>query len=216
MSVHLLSIHISSLHYTDFLSLSLCICVAIYRLCSLTISRLSLLTPLPADLTSLSLAVKMQSSKRTLRSHEIPVPQCALVGHTCTPQSSSSSAAANCGGSAANNATTAAAQSQSTATASGGGGGGASAGASQSHSNQMTAGHATISSTNSCGAFGTFGSANGGTSAEAGGGGGAASGGGGGCGTAGCGTPQSTLLETDLDLHFSLQYPHFIKRDGNR
>lgn len=24
------------------------------------------------------------------------------------------------------------------------------------------------------------------------------------------------LLETDLDLHFSLQYPHFIKRDGNR
>lgn len=24
------------------------------------------------------------------------------------------------------------------------------------------------------------------------------------------------LLETELDLHFSLQYPHFIKRDGNR
>lgn len=23
-------------------------------------------------------------------------------------------------------------------------------------------------------------------------------------------------LETELDLHFSLQYPHFIKRDGNR
>ena len=24
------------------------------------------------------------------------------------------------------------------------------------------------------------------------------------------------ILETELDLHFSLQYPHFIKRDGNR
>lgn len=24
------------------------------------------------------------------------------------------------------------------------------------------------------------------------------------------------FFETDLDLHFSLQYPHFIKRDGNR
>lgn len=23
-------------------------------------------------------------------------------------------------------------------------------------------------------------------------------------------------FETDLDLHFSLQYPHFLKRDGNR
>lgn len=45
------------------------------RLCSLTITRLSLLATLPPDLTSLSLAVKMQSSKRTLRSHEIIVPQ---------------------------------------------------------------------------------------------------------------------------------------------
>lgn len=27
---------------------------------------------------------------------------------------------------------------------------------------------------------------------------------------------SSPLLETELDLHFSLQYPHFIKRDGNR
>lgn len=26
----------------------------------------------------------------------------------------------------------------------------------------------------------------------------------------------TALLETELDLHFSLQYPHFIKRDGNR
>lgn len=51
------------------------------RLCSLTITRLSLLTPLPPDLTSLSLAVKMQSSKRTLRSHEIPVPQSLSTGY---------------------------------------------------------------------------------------------------------------------------------------
>ncbi|XP_061388508.1 phosphofurin acidic cluster sorting protein 1-like, partial [Musca vetustissima] len=43
------------------------------RLCSLTITRLTILTPLPGDMTSLSLAVKMQSSKRTLRSHEIPI-----------------------------------------------------------------------------------------------------------------------------------------------
>ncbi|XP_055696696.1 phosphofurin acidic cluster sorting protein 2 isoform X5 [Lutzomyia longipalpis] len=85
------------------------------RLCSLTITRLSLLSPLPVDLSSVSLAVKMQSSKRTLRSHEIPVPQSVL-----------------------------------TANASG----------------------AVLSS--------------------------------------------PPLLETELDLNFSLQYPHFIKRDGNR
>ncbi|CAO1424644.1 unnamed protein product [Diamesa serratosioi] len=87
------------------------------RLCSLTITRLSLLSPLPPDLTSLSLAVKMQSSKRTLRSHEIPVPQLAIS---------------------------------------------------------------------------SYGS--------------------------GVGLPLNSppLLETELDLHFSLQYPHFLKRDGNR
>jgi hypothetical protein len=88
-----------------------------FRLCSLTITRLSLLTTLPADLTSLSLAVKMQSSKRTLRSHEIPLPQLSTV-----PSSS----------------------------------------------------------------FG------------------------------GIQLNSPPLLETELDLHFSLQYPHFLKRDGNR
>ncbi|KAG5671872.1 hypothetical protein PVAND_002042 [Polypedilum vanderplanki] len=81
------------------------------RLCSLTITRLSLLTTLPTDLTSLSLAVKMQSSKRILRSHEIPVPQIAI----------------------------------------------------------------------------SYG-----------------------------GLSSPPLLEIELDLHFSLQYPHFLKRDGNR
>lgn len=85
------------------------------RLCSLTITRLSLLSPLPVDLSSVSLAVKMQSSKRTLRSHEIPVPQSVLT--------------ANASGAVLN---------------------------------------------------------------------------------------SPPLLETELDLNFSLQYPHFIKRDGNR
>ncbi|XP_055586779.1 phosphofurin acidic cluster sorting protein 2 isoform X2 [Uranotaenia lowii] len=86
------------------------------RLCSLTITRLCLPLPLPSDLTSLSLAVKMQSSKRILRSHEIPIPHSALSS--------------------------------------------------------------------------TFGSSS--------------------------GLMMPPMLETELDLHFSLQYPHFIKRDGNR
>ncbi|XP_058813906.1 phosphofurin acidic cluster sorting protein 2 isoform X2 [Topomyia yanbarensis] len=102
------------------------------RLCSLTITRLSLLTPLPPDLTSLSLAVKMQSSKRTLRSHEIPVPQSLSVGF----------------------------------------------GSTLSGGNLASGGP---------GVIGQSGQLN-----------------------------SPPLLETELDLHFSLQYPHFIKRDGNR
>lgn len=102
------------------------------RLCSLTITRLSLLTPLPPDLTSLSLAVKMQSSKRTLRSHEIPVPQSLSTGYGSTIGSISM------GG-------------------------------------------------NTPGIAGQGGQLN-----------------------------SPPLLETELDLHFSLQYPHFIKRDGKR
>lgn len=86
------------------------------RLCSLTITRLSLLTALPADLSSLSLAVKMQSSKRTLRSHEIPVPQLTIPSYM----------------------------------------------------------------------------------------------------SGGIQLNSPPMLETELDLHFSLQYPHFLKRDGNR
>lgn len=30
------------------------------------------------------------------------------------------------------------------------------------------------------------------------------------------GVDEHSILETELDLNFSLQYPHFIKRDGNR
>lgn len=44
------------------------------RLCSLTLTRLIILRPLGSDLTSISIAVKMQSSKRTLRSNEILIP----------------------------------------------------------------------------------------------------------------------------------------------
>ena len=28
--------------------------------------------------------------------------------------------------------------------------------------------------------------------------------------------PTNGLLDTELDLHFALQYPHFLKRDGNK
>lgn len=89
------------------------------------------MTPLPPDLTSLSLAVKMQSSKRTLRSHEIPVPQ------IITP-----------GGQTGNSSSLLGQQSQ----------------------------------INGIGGD----------------------------------LRSPPFFETDLDLHFSLQYPHFLKRDGNR
>ena len=51
------------------------------RLCSLTIARLSIFNSLDADLNSILIAVKMQSSKRTLRSNEIPLP---ATGHLDT------------------------------------------------------------------------------------------------------------------------------------
>lgn len=41
------------------------------RLCSLTLTRLIILKPLGSEMQSLSIAVKMQSTKRTLRSHEL-------------------------------------------------------------------------------------------------------------------------------------------------
>ncbi|XP_018369658.1 PREDICTED: phosphofurin acidic cluster sorting protein 2 isoform X1 [Trachymyrmex cornetzi] len=44
------------------------------RLCSLTLTRLVILRPLGSDLASISIAVKMQSSKRTLRSNEMAIP----------------------------------------------------------------------------------------------------------------------------------------------
>lgn len=50
-----------------------------FRLCSLTLTRLVLLKPLGSDLSSISIAVKMQSSKRTLRSNELTLPQSGLL-----------------------------------------------------------------------------------------------------------------------------------------
>ncbi|CAG5133538.1 unnamed protein product, partial [Candidula unifasciata] len=49
------------------------------RLCSLTLTRLSVLRPLDSELTSLLIAVKMQNSKRILRSNEILVPSGGLL-----------------------------------------------------------------------------------------------------------------------------------------
>lgn len=191
------------------------------RLCSLTISRLSLLTPLPADLSSLSLAVKMQSSKRTLRSHEIPVPQSALLQLPQPPADRYTAVTdGRCGTLGGQLAT-------------GGGGGMQSAQAPHGSMAANSGASATLSATSSCGAFGSLGTPSGGANVGAAGGGSSGGGGGGGGSTAGGqlsggggggvngsggtgGMAQPSLLETDLDLHFSLQYPHFIKRDGNR
>jgi len=49
------------------------------RLCSLTLARLAIHKQLEADISSLVIAVKMQSSKRTLRSNEIPLPPSGLL-----------------------------------------------------------------------------------------------------------------------------------------
>ncbi|XP_041353401.1 phosphofurin acidic cluster sorting protein 2-like isoform X1 [Gigantopelta aegis] len=49
------------------------------RLCTLTLTRLVVQKPLENDLTSITVAVKMQSSKRILRSNEILVPPNGLV-----------------------------------------------------------------------------------------------------------------------------------------
>ncbi|XP_050716729.1 phosphofurin acidic cluster sorting protein 1-like isoform X5 [Eriocheir sinensis] len=49
------------------------------RLCNVTVTRLQVTLPLGGDLNSVTLAVKMQSSKRTLRSNEIPVPPCGTL-----------------------------------------------------------------------------------------------------------------------------------------
>ncbi|XP_055907477.1 phosphofurin acidic cluster sorting protein 2 isoform X2 [Eupeodes corollae] len=182
------------------------------RLCSLTITRLSILTPLPGDMTSLSLAVKMQSSKRTLRSHEIPITQ-------------------NLSGSQLGN----------NVSGGGGGSGGAGGGASaQQHQHQhqhqqQQQGNNQMNSMGGGGGGGSSGGAIGSGSGPGGGSGqinsshhGLSNNGGLGCGggnsnsSSGCNLGNMNnimgipLAEAELDLHFSLQYPHFIKRDGNR
>ncbi|XP_076646174.1 phosphofurin acidic cluster sorting protein KrT95D isoform X4 [Halictus rubicundus] len=49
------------------------------RLCSLTLTRLVVLRPLGSDLTSISIAVKMHGSKRTLRSNEMAIPPSGML-----------------------------------------------------------------------------------------------------------------------------------------
>ncbi|KAG1700083.1 Phosphofurin acidic cluster sorting protein 2 [Nymphon striatum] len=49
------------------------------ELCSLTLTKLLLLQPVGDDISSLTVAVKMQSSKRTLRSNEIIIPNSGLL-----------------------------------------------------------------------------------------------------------------------------------------
>uniref|UniRef100_A0A0C9RXP0 PACS1_0 protein n=1 Tax=Fopius arisanus TaxID=64838 RepID=A0A0C9RXP0_9HYME len=49
------------------------------RLCTLTLTRLVILRPLGVDLASISIAVKMQSSKRTLRSNEMTIPSGGML-----------------------------------------------------------------------------------------------------------------------------------------
>ncbi|GFO04132.1 phosphofurin acidic cluster sorting protein 2 [Plakobranchus ocellatus] len=49
------------------------------RLCSLTFTRLMVLKPLENELSSLLIAVKMQNSKRILRSNEIVIPASGLL-----------------------------------------------------------------------------------------------------------------------------------------
>lgn len=51
----------------------------LHRLCTLTITRLVLLKPLGPDVTTIMISVKMQSSKRTLRSNEISVPSATYL-----------------------------------------------------------------------------------------------------------------------------------------
>eukprot|EP00076_Gallus_gallus_P043417 XP_025008955.1 phosphofurin acidic cluster sorting protein 2 isoform X10 [Gallus gallus] len=54
--------------------MQLCLAAAILRLCSLTLKKLVVLKELDKELISVVIAVKMQGSKRILRSHEIVLP----------------------------------------------------------------------------------------------------------------------------------------------
>lgn len=49
------------------------------RQCSFTVTRLLLLRPLGSDVSAISIAVRMQSSKRTLRSNDIQLPSSGLL-----------------------------------------------------------------------------------------------------------------------------------------
>ncbi|KAL9892187.1 phosphofurin acidic cluster sorting protein KrT95D isoform 1-T3 [Glossina fuscipes fuscipes] len=141
------------------------------RLCSLTITRLTILTPLPGDTTSLSLAVKMQSSKRTLRSHEISINGAGLLQLGTIATSANMANTSNIVSSGSGIGMNLLQQSNSPVAV----GSSSSVGCQNAGNSQLV----------SASLIGTSGNV----------------------------TP---LAETELDLNFSLQYPHFIKRDGNR
>ena len=134
----------------------------------------------------------MQSSKRTLRSHEIPINGANLLQQGTTSNTTTSLSCSAVGGTnTGNNALTIMQQNNSPnvndrmMNSSGG---------------QSTTG-GTVNTQHTSSVLGTPGNI-----------------GNSGIGTSGMmisggGVP---LAETELDLNFSLQYPHFIKRDGNR
>lgn len=188
--------------------------VYVHRLCSLIITRLTVLSPLPVDLSSVSLAVKMQSSKRILRSHEIPVVQQQLGSHSHSNNNNNS---------CSNNSSLGLVTSTVTGFAGGGGGGGEglnmgsgmgvplSLGGTITSSSTAGTVNTTISSVLSPAALNSVSSSavsslmlpsmgvNSSHNI-----------------TSNNNNNPMAIMEADLDLNFSLQYPHFIKRDGNR
>ncbi|XP_073816381.1 phosphofurin acidic cluster sorting protein KrT95D isoform X2 [Musca autumnalis] len=186
------------------------------RLCSLTITRLTILTPLPGDMTSLSLAVKMQSSKRTLRSHEIPISGASFMpiasGNNTSTSSTGGGATGGIGGGTGGNVSNTGGGTTSNTTANNSSAGG------MGNLSIMQQGNTSHTSAMHNSAQSNIGGSGGGNSHMVG-----TPGNIGNVGIGTTGNPTAGLLmsgsvplsETELDLNFSLQYPHFIKRDGN-
>ncbi|XP_061395905.1 phosphofurin acidic cluster sorting protein 2 [Musca vetustissima] len=159
-------------------------------------------------MTSLSLAVKMQSSKRTLRSHEIPISAATTTSGGASGGGSQGNSGGNTGSGGGSNNTTNNA------------GGVSNLSIMQQGNTSLTTSMLNSSQSNMGGGSGVGVSGSGGGNTHM-------IGTPGNIGNVGIGTsgnPTAGLLmsgsvplsETELDLNFSLQYPHFIKRDGNR
>uniref|UniRef100_A0A3B5KY94 Phosphofurin acidic cluster sorting protein 2 n=1 Tax=Xiphophorus couchianus TaxID=32473 RepID=A0A3B5KY94_9TELE len=69
----------SNLPFCLNLHLSFCLFVSLSRLCSLTLKKLVVMKELDKELISVVIAVKIQGSKRILRSHEIVLPPSGSV-----------------------------------------------------------------------------------------------------------------------------------------
>lgn len=152
----------------------------------------------------------MQSSKRTLRSHEIPISGASFL--QITSGSNATSAVTGAGGSGSGGGTTSSGGAANTAASNTGGVGSLSI--MQQGNSPITTSmlNAAGQSTGVCTGVAGSGGVNThmvGTPGN--------------IGNVGIGTVNNPtaggsvpLAETELDLNFSLQYPHFIKRDGNR